>query len=77
MQAIITKYMPATNTKAAYFKATTGEGSNSIKSSYDYELTEEENHLHAAVILAEKLQWKYKTMHQGSTKTGYVFVLEI
>lgn len=52
MQAIITKYFPATNTKGARIKATCQRGSRYV--SWDYALSTEENHKRAASWLCAR-----------------------
>lgn len=55
MQAIITKYLGATNHKGSRLKAKCEAGSITV--SYDHALNGPENHRAAAVALAEKLEW--------------------
>jgi len=62
MQSIITKYLPATNSRGARIKAqASGWGDRrralSLTRSYDYELSAEDNHLAAAGALAVELMW--------------------
>ena len=74
MQAITTKYVGPTDTKGARIKATTSESGDSVTVNYDHARNTDENHLFAANKLKEKLMWRGR-MYQGSTKTGYVFVI--
>jgi hypothetical protein len=55
MQAIITKYLPATATKGSRIKATCDAGSITI--SYPHELSGQAVHRTAAEALAAKLGW--------------------
>ena len=74
-QAIVTKYLPATNTKGSRIKATAWAGSTTL--SYDYSLNIEGNHKAAAKALADKLNW-VGNYHGGGLPNfvGYCFVLE-
>ena len=55
MQAIITKYLPPTNTLGARVKATARAGSVTVQCGHD--LSYKENHAFAARSLMEKLTW--------------------
>jgi hypothetical protein len=55
MQAIITKYLPATNSRGSRIKATCAAGSITI--SYPYELSGQAVHRKAAEALVAKLGW--------------------
>lgn len=55
MQAIITRYLPPTNTRGARIKATAAAGSISIP--YPHEFYVEDAHRAAAIALREKLGW--------------------
>lgn len=73
MKAIIVKYHPWTNTKAAYMKAT--DGDNSIKIPIDDDLTSDENYRKAAEMLCKKMGWNDVNLIQGSLKNEEVFVM--
>lgn len=72
MQAITTKYLPATNTKGSRIKATCSSGL-SITIETPNNKSEVQSHLYAAVKLAEKLQWT-GTLIQGAIEGGYAHV---
>ena len=79
MQAIITKYIGATNYRPSRIKATCEAGSVTI--AYPYEDEEEESHAQAARALVDKLGWTeangYPAMVCGGLPQsigGYVFV---
>lgn len=72
MKAIMTKVMPATNTKGTRIKAYDSDN-NSVTVSWEHELNEEENAIHAAYKLKEKMNWK-GDMAWGWVKEGYIFV---
>ena len=55
MQAIHTKYLPATNTRGSRIKATAGAGSVTIP--YPHELSGQAVHRAAAEALCVKLNW--------------------
>ena len=73
MQTITTKYLGATDTLGARFKATHTGDYASVTLGYDYALSNEENHRAAAQALAEKLGWEGDYIG-GHTKAGMVFV---
>ena len=56
MQAIVTKYLGATNYRGSRVKATCEAGS--LTRSWDDALDPEQNHDAAAVALADKLGWR-------------------
>ena len=64
MQAIITKYLPATNFKPARMKASCARGSVTV--SYDHDLDSEGNHLAAASALVCKFVIEDKSKY-GTT----------
>jgi len=66
MQAILTKYLPYTNTKPSRIKASCQAGSITV--SYKHELNLEENHERACALLIAKLGWSYAT--HGETVCG-------
>lgn len=76
MQAIITKYLSATNTRSSRIKATCQAGSVTI--SYPHDLTGMYCHAAAAKALVEKLGWghaNYGDLMGGGLPSGdYVFV---
>jgi len=73
MKAIITKYLPATNTKPARIKAST-EGGNSITISYPSDdMSQEAAYRKAAEALCAKMNWTGQ-LYGGGTENGYVFV---
>lgn len=74
MQAIITKYLGATDTRGARIKATAYDGSVTIP--YDYALSEEANYRQAAMALVAKYGWPADNWISGGAPDGfgYVFV---
>lgn len=76
MKAILTKVLPATNTKPTRIKAYT-EGGNSITLSWsecdDEGRTQAEAHGYAARKLARKMNWP-GVLLGGGTIEGYCFV---
>ena len=70
--AIITKYVGATDTKPSKFVASDANG-NKVSTSYDYSLTAEANHYKAACELRDKMGWKGELIG-GSIKGGYALV---
>ncbi len=83
MQAIVTRYLGATNYRGARIKATADAGSVTI--SYPYELSGEDVHRAAADVLLVKLGWDvehgYKPFEiiggalPQSSRDSYVFVI--
>ena len=74
MQAITTKILGATNTKPARIKATSGSGI-SVTVSFDYGLTEVQEHAQAVIALCKKLNWMDRgPFLMGGTKDGYCAV---
>lgn len=74
MKAILTKVLPATNTKPARLKACT-EGGNSIVISWhecEDGRTQGEAHLYAARKLCDKMKWEGRLIG-GGTPSGYAF----
>lgn len=76
-QAIVTKYLPATNYKPSRIKASCDAGSITI--SYPHELKACDAHASAAIKLHHKLGWDEKNMLvvgelPDSMSHGYVFV---
>jgi hypothetical protein len=78
MQAIITKYLPVTNSRGSRIKATCAAGSITI--SYPYELSGQSVHRKAAEALVSKLDWTdphYGALLGGGLPNGdYVFVFD-
>lgn len=73
-QAIVTKYIPATNTKGSRVKATSWAGSVTVN--YEHGLNADQNHLAAAKSLAEKFGWKGSFVGGDNPDArGYTFVL--
>ena len=76
MQAIITKYLPVTNTRGSRIKATCAAGSVTI--GYPHEFSGMVCHAAAAKALVEKLGWgfaHYGDLLGGQLSSGdYVFV---
>ena len=82
MIAIETKYLGPTSTKGSRVKATTCNG-HSITVNYDDGLDSPAAHLLAVVALIGKYQfnwgqgfWDIQSMRYGSTKDGYVWVMD-
>jgi hypothetical protein len=72
MKAIMTKYLPCTNSKGSRIKASDGDG-NSITIGYPHELSGEEVFKKAAIALCDKMQWS-NDLIGGGYKGEYVFV---
>lgn len=76
MQAIITKYLPVTNTRGSRIKATCVAGSVTI--GYPHELSGMACHAAAAKVLVDKMGWNdahYGGLLGGQLPSGeYVFV---
>lgn len=77
MQAIITKFLPCTNTKPSRVKAFCDAGSLTL--SWDHGLNTDENHTRVAEALAKKLEWEWNHVEGclPSSMGGYVFVRKI
>ena len=73
MQAIITKYLSATNNRGSRIKATCAAGSVTI--GYPHELSGMDCHAKAAYALLAKLHWDYKLMGGQLPSGDYAFVL--
>ena len=73
MRTIITKYLPATNTRGSRIKATEQRNYNSITISYDYALDGVAVHKKAVDALQELSGTNYKYV-VGELKSGFVFV---
>ena len=73
MNAIITKYIPATNRNGSRIKAS-AEGVKSVFIPFNYDLNAEENHAAAADKLCAKYLWDNKLVSGGlPDQTGYAF----
>jgi hypothetical protein len=70
-QAIVTKYIPASNVRGSRVKAITASGI-SLTLHYDSGLNSYENHVAAAEALQAKMKWP-GDMVGGATKDGYAF----
>lgn len=74
MKAIITKFIPCTNTKGSRIKASTGKGGHSVMIPYPHELNSEDAHEEAAASLCDKMNWSGGLI-SGTFETGeMVFV---
>jgi len=74
MKAILTKYLPCTNTKGSRIKAWT-EGGNQITIPYPHELSGQDVHELAAQSLVDKMEWKNIKLYGGGIENGYAFVM--
>lgn len=74
MQAIKTKYLPATNYDPSSIKAECD--TEFITIPYDHNLTTQEIHQKAAYLLIQKLGWKPTKMYTGALSNCYVHILE-
>ena len=73
VQAIVTKYLPSTNTRPSRIKATAAAGSLTIH--IDHALNIEDNHAKAADLLARKFGWRGNWFMGGlPDDAGYCFV---
>ena len=72
-QAIVTKYLPATNCKPSRIKAINASGSQSVTVSYDSFCSGDEAHIAAAWQLATRLKWRGQWVG-GATAEGFAFV---
>ena len=68
LQAIVTKYLPATNTRGSRIKATCAGGSTTR--AYDYALDLDAQHHAAAIDLCNKLGWTFSRLHSGILPNG-------
>lgn len=71
MQAITTKYLPATNTKGSRIKASCEAGSVTV--SFDHTGTIEQAHAKAAITLIAKLGWHGEYTCAGDRNGCYYF----
>lgn len=72
MTAIITKYIPATNTKGTRISATC-TGGHKVTIPIDYSVDANTSHCYAALALCEKLGWEGDLI-EGNTRYGNVYV---
>ena len=72
-QAIMTKYLGATNSRGARIKAWCDDASVTID--YRHDLSLEGAHQEAMVTLVKKLGWHKYKWHRGGINNCYVFVL--
>lgn len=78
MDAIETRFLPATNTRGSRIKATTlGNHVVSLTLSYDHAMNSWDNHRAAAEALIAKLQWYDMSFYGGSTARGSVWVADL
>ncbi len=79
LQAIETKYLPATNMRCSRIVAVTASGMRHVIP-YPYDLDPTDAHAKAAEAIARKLHWLHNgesfesRFIAGSTRTGFVFV---
>ena len=77
MQAIHTKYIPASNVKSSRIKATSDNG-HSVIISYPHEFSGHLVHFEAvkALVIKHKLTWDIENMCYGGSSdgNGYTFV---
>jgi hypothetical protein len=72
MQYIHTKYLPPTNNNGGRVKAKASAAPESVTIAYDHSLDVEQAHAKAAMLLANKLDWRGEYA-AGGNDTGYVF----
>ena len=76
MKAIETKYLPATSFKGSRIKAY-AEGGNSLTIGYPHELSGQDVHEKAAILLCKKMSWSTDLLGGGKADgNGYVFVFK-
>ena len=75
MQAIETRYLPATNTKPGRIVATNGDRARLLRS-YNSALSSGQNHTNAAYALALEKKWSISDMVlvSGTVKKGMVHI---
>ncbi len=78
MQIIKTKYLPCTNHRDARVKASTDRSSDQqyVICSYDHSIDDNANHMRAARLLRDKLEWNGDWVG-GHSKEGMVFVNKV
>lgn len=71
MKAIVTKFVPATNTRGAHVSAVVEYLGRRHRRTYpwQHELNADENHAHAAQSIATDLKW-YGTLIEGALPDG-------
>jgi hypothetical protein len=72
VKAILTKYLPCTNTRGSRIKAY-DQDNNNVTIPYPHELSGEEVYKKAALVLCNKMGWDTRIIG-GGIKNGYVFV---
>jgi hypothetical protein len=73
MKAIVTKFLPCTDTKGSRIKAS-AEGVKSVTIPYPHELSGEACHEAAALALCEKYGWNFPLVGGGLPDgTGFAF----
>lgn len=73
MQAIVTKYLPATNTRGSRIKAYTHDVSITVR--WDHELSNDvDNYRQAAMALVAKYGWPADNWISGGAPDGYGYV---
>jgi hypothetical protein len=75
MQAIITKFLPATNTRPNRIKAFCPAGSVTLCSdNFPFASHDERSHRKAALMLQEKLNWNFPMLGGNMPDGNYCFV---
>lgn len=74
MQAIVTKYHGATNTKPSRISATSASGLK-VRVSYDHALNADDNHKAAALALCAKYGWTNELIGGGLSDSSEVWVM--
>lgn len=82
-KAIVTSYVPCTNTRGSRIKATDNDGNTlSMPSGTAEQLARERGdtnlysvHASVAMALITKMGWKCERLECGSTKKGYVYIM--
>ena len=77
MNAILTKYLPPTNTRPSRIKATSGSG-HSITIPYPAHNSHgtEACHAEAALALCKRMDWQFAPLIAGGLKDGFAFVFD-
>lgn len=74
MKAIMTKYLPCTNSRGSRIKAYDSD-KNSVTIGYPHELSGEAVFKEAAIALCKKMNWDTDIIG-GGVDNGYVFVFK-
>lgn len=74
MQAIVTKYYGATNTKPSKIVAKSASGLK-VSVSYEHEYNADENHRRAAQALCDKYKWTNALLGGGLSDSEEVWVM--